>query len=528
MTRPGHHRSMAAPTGWRYTPRSMARRTDPPGDGPGLAFRIGTRIRAARLAAGLTHQQLAEGRYTKAYISALEQGHASHRWRRSTSSPSGWGCPHPASWSRRSVGPAGGGPHAGIGRVARRIDRLPLAPRSARDRGVRAELSTGLAEALCRLEQGHEALAFAAEAVDLFRALGRHEDALTASYWLAYARFQCADVWAPTHCSVRSSMTRRSTRPGTCASGSSWRSGRSPRTRAIMPQRPTGSIAHVSCRTTSTTADARHCCPWSPPAEPPPGTWRARSGQGPRASLCIGVRKPVTRRRSSRTTSRWRSSRRPGAGRGYAAGARRRYEIEGDRSSLRMSRTPRHASRSPPMPRRTRCAWRGRRRPCHRVGQRAALSNALVTSARCLGALGRSDEAFDRLRTGGRPAAGRGRTARPAGSPHGPRRPARWPGAAPRGLRPDPRGARDPWPDGRATHGGRCRRRPSACVTSPASVKQWCIVPCDRRPPGGPVPDTGSCRGGRRRATGSAASAALPARATSRVPSPRRLRCVDG
>src|SRR5262245_51800213 len=60
----------------RYTPRSMARRTDPGEDGPGLALRIGTRIRAARLAAGLTQQQLAEGRYTKAYISALEQGHA--------------------------------------------------------------------------------------------------------------------------------------------------------------------------------------------------------------------------------------------------------------------------------------------------------------------------------------------------------------------------------------------------------------------------------------------------------------------
>ena len=41
-----------------------------------LAARIGGRIRAARLAAGLTQQQLAAGRYTKAYISALEKGHA--------------------------------------------------------------------------------------------------------------------------------------------------------------------------------------------------------------------------------------------------------------------------------------------------------------------------------------------------------------------------------------------------------------------------------------------------------------------
>ena len=41
-----------------------------------LASRIGGRIRVARLAAALTQQQLAAGRYTKAYISALEKGHA--------------------------------------------------------------------------------------------------------------------------------------------------------------------------------------------------------------------------------------------------------------------------------------------------------------------------------------------------------------------------------------------------------------------------------------------------------------------
>jgi transcriptional regulator with XRE-family HTH domain len=41
-----------------------------------LARAIGARIRAARQAAGLTQQQLAGDRYTKAYISALELGHA--------------------------------------------------------------------------------------------------------------------------------------------------------------------------------------------------------------------------------------------------------------------------------------------------------------------------------------------------------------------------------------------------------------------------------------------------------------------
>src|SRR5919109_2679793 len=39
-----------------------------------LARSIGGRLRQARLAAGLTQQQLAGDRYTKAYISALENG----------------------------------------------------------------------------------------------------------------------------------------------------------------------------------------------------------------------------------------------------------------------------------------------------------------------------------------------------------------------------------------------------------------------------------------------------------------------
>src|SRR2546423_3572564 len=41
-----------------------------------LAHRIGERIRQARHRAGLTQQQLAGDRYTKAYISALETGQA--------------------------------------------------------------------------------------------------------------------------------------------------------------------------------------------------------------------------------------------------------------------------------------------------------------------------------------------------------------------------------------------------------------------------------------------------------------------
>ncbi len=164
-------------------------------DGPGLALRIGTRIRAARLAAGLTQQQLAEGRYTKAYISALEQGHAKPSMAALDFIAGRLGLPPSAflgrddRWDRLEADlllASGDGDEASV------AFRTLLGP--ARDRGVRAELLSGLAESLCRLERWQEALPAATEAVDLFRALGRTAEALGATYWLAYARFQSGDT----------------------------------------------------------------------------------------------------------------------------------------------------------------------------------------------------------------------------------------------------------------------------------------------------------------------------------------------
>jgi tetratricopeptide (TPR) repeat protein len=173
----------------------MARRTDPGEDGPGLALRIGTRIRAARLAAGMTQQQLAEGRYTKAYISALEQGHAKPSMAALDFIAGRLGLP-PSTffgrddrWDRLEADlllASGDWAEASV------AFRALLEP--ARDRGARAELMTGLAEASCRLERWRDALPAAAEAVEMFRTLGRPIDALGASYWLAYARFQSGDT----------------------------------------------------------------------------------------------------------------------------------------------------------------------------------------------------------------------------------------------------------------------------------------------------------------------------------------------
>jgi tetratricopeptide (TPR) repeat protein len=173
----------------------MARRTPVVVDQSGLALRIGTRIRAARLAAGLTQQQLAEGRYTKAYISALEQGHAKPSMAALDFIAERLGLP-PSTflgrddrWDRLEADLLLA---SGEWREAAVAFRSLLEP--TRDRGVRAELLAGLAEALCRLEQGREALGVAAEAQSLFRALGRDADAATAAYWLAYARFQTGDA----------------------------------------------------------------------------------------------------------------------------------------------------------------------------------------------------------------------------------------------------------------------------------------------------------------------------------------------
>ena len=54
----------------------MARtsKTRPRIDDSPLAREMGERLRRARLSAGMTQQQLADGRFTKAYVSALENG----------------------------------------------------------------------------------------------------------------------------------------------------------------------------------------------------------------------------------------------------------------------------------------------------------------------------------------------------------------------------------------------------------------------------------------------------------------------
>jgi transcriptional regulator with XRE-family HTH domain len=155
-----------------------------------LASRIGSRIRKARLSAGLTQQQLAAGRYTKAYISALEKGHAKPSMAALDFIAGRLGMPasrflsEDTRWSRLEADLM-----LASGRWVEAADAYRNQLELAVDRSGRADALLGLIESLCRLDHGREAIGLAVEAVELLTALGRVSDAMLAGYWLAYAHF---------------------------------------------------------------------------------------------------------------------------------------------------------------------------------------------------------------------------------------------------------------------------------------------------------------------------------------------------
>lgn len=158
-------------------------------DDSALASSIGERIRFARRQAGMTQQQLAEGRYTKAYISALEKGHAKPSMAALNFISGRLGLPAShfladasGAWSRLSADLA-----LASGSGAKAVDDYQALLAAATDRISRAELQLGLAEALGRMGRGDEAIGPATEAEETFRALGRRADAALATYWLSNA-----------------------------------------------------------------------------------------------------------------------------------------------------------------------------------------------------------------------------------------------------------------------------------------------------------------------------------------------------
>ena len=156
-----------------------------------LARSIGARIRQARLQAGLTQQQLAGDRYTKAYVSALENG---------GSKPSMAALNYLASrldvpatvllagetdhWSRLE-----GDVLLASGRWQEALDVYDRHLAGALRGGLRAELLRGRAEALARLDRGSEAAAAGSEAAEIFDRLGFEADAALARYWVANGEY---------------------------------------------------------------------------------------------------------------------------------------------------------------------------------------------------------------------------------------------------------------------------------------------------------------------------------------------------
>ena len=162
-------------------------------DNSRVARRVGERIRQARTRANLTQRQLAEGRYTAAYISALERGLAKPSMAALTFLSERLGVSIPdlvaeerpaASRLEADLLLASGSPREALDRYDHLLDE------AGDDRRNRAELLRGRAEALCRLDRGSEAIRPAAEAAELFDALGSPSDAALARYWLAGGHYQ--------------------------------------------------------------------------------------------------------------------------------------------------------------------------------------------------------------------------------------------------------------------------------------------------------------------------------------------------
>ena len=156
-------------------------------DDSALAQSIGSRIRERRKRAGLSQQRLAEGRYTKAYISALETGAAKPSMaalsfiagRLGTTAAELLADPDP-TWSRLDTDLK-----LASGDVSAAIDGYTVLLEATRDPASRADLLRALAEASCRIDRPIDAIRAAAEAVELFSALDRPADRALAAYWLA-------------------------------------------------------------------------------------------------------------------------------------------------------------------------------------------------------------------------------------------------------------------------------------------------------------------------------------------------------
>ena len=161
-----------------------------------LAQAIGGRIRAARTAQRMTQQELAGDRYTKAYISALELGHA-----KPSMAALDYLAPRLATTSDRLLADDRGRwsrVEADLRLASGRFEEaaeayLDLAEHRT-DGVVRGELLLGAAEAYCRIQKAQEAAPLLAEARRrLSEGGGRSSDLKRAQYWQAWVHMTLDD-----------------------------------------------------------------------------------------------------------------------------------------------------------------------------------------------------------------------------------------------------------------------------------------------------------------------------------------------
>src|SRR5687768_3215658 len=174
------------------TPSTGRRRNVTVVDNSHVARRVGDRIKQARTRVGLTQAQVAAGRYTAAYISALERGLAKPSMASLTFLSERLGVPvrDLVAEERPAVGRLEADLMLASGKPQEALDRYDtLLDEAGEDRRNRAELLRGRAEALCRLDRGPDAIRPASEAAELFDALGAPADAAWARYWLAFAHY---------------------------------------------------------------------------------------------------------------------------------------------------------------------------------------------------------------------------------------------------------------------------------------------------------------------------------------------------
>jgi transcriptional regulator with XRE-family HTH domain len=160
-------------------------------DNSALARKIGDRIRRARLQAKLTQAELAKGRYTSAYISALERGLAKPSMAALSFIAERLSLPVTEFLADDRLGPSRleADIQLASGQWQEALDRYQSLLETATDRRARAEVLRGMAEALYRLDRGQEAIGPASESAELFTSLGQLADAAWSKYWLSSAHY---------------------------------------------------------------------------------------------------------------------------------------------------------------------------------------------------------------------------------------------------------------------------------------------------------------------------------------------------